>query len=50
MRILLFICAYLCEIDMPHSSEEQVLRREAIRQLLQRGPAGTQQPHVAENT
>ena len=43
MRILLFICAYLCEIDMPHSSEEQSVRREAIRQLLQRGPAGTQQ-------
>ena len=33
---------------MPHSSEEQVLRREAIRQLLQRGPAGTQQALVDE--
>ena len=30
MRILLFICAYLCEIDMPQSSEEQTLRRETI--------------------
>ncbi|NIL94876.1 MAG: hypothetical protein GTO71_10675 [Woeseiaceae bacterium] len=33
---------------MPHSSEEQVLRRETIRQLLQRGPAGTQQALVDE--
>ncbi len=48
MRILLFICAYLCEIDMPYSSEEQSLRRETIRQLLQRGPAGTQQALVDE--
>ena len=48
MRILIFICAYLCEIDMPHSSEDQTLRRETIRQLLQRGPAGTQQALVEE--
>ena len=48
MRILLFICAYLCEFDMPHSSEEQSLRRETIRQLLQRGPADTQQALVDE--
>ena len=33
---------------MPHSSEEQSLRRETIRQLLQRGPAGTQQALVDE--
>lgn len=33
---------------MPHSSEEQVLRRETIRQLLQSGPAGTQQALVEE--
>ena len=33
---------------MPHSSEEQTLRRETIRQLLQRGPAGTQQALVDE--
>ncbi len=33
---------------MPHSSEEQLLRRQAIRQLLQRGPAGTQQALVDE--
>ncbi len=33
---------------MPHSSEEQVLRRETIRQLLQAGPAGTQQALVDE--
>jgi transcriptional regulator of arginine metabolism len=33
---------------MPHSSEEQSLRRETIRQLLQRGPAGTQQALVEE--
>jgi transcriptional regulator of arginine metabolism len=31
---------------MPHSSEEQVLRRETIRQLLQRSPAETQQALV----
>lgn len=31
---------------MPHSSEEQVLRRETIRQLLQRGPAETQRALV----
>ena len=48
MRILLFICAYLCEFDMPHSSEEQSLRRETIRQLLQHGPADTQQALVDE--
>lgn len=33
---------------MPHSSEEQSLRRETIRQLLQSGPAGTQQALVDE--
>ena len=33
---------------MPHSSEEQVLRRETIRQLLQSGPADTQQALVDE--
>jgi transcriptional regulator of arginine metabolism len=33
---------------MPHSSEEQTLRREAIRQLLQSGPAATQQALVDE--
>lgn len=33
---------------MPHSIEEQSLRRETIRQLLQRGPAGTQQALVDE--
>ena len=33
---------------MPHSSQEQSLRRETIRQLLQRGPAGTQQALVEE--
>ncbi len=33
---------------MPYSSEEQVLRRETIRQLLQSGPAGTQQALVDE--
>ena len=48
MRILLFICAYLCEKHMPHSSEEQTLRREVIRQLLQSGPAATQQALVDE--
>ena len=35
---------------MPPSSEEQSLRRETIRQLLQRGPAGTQQVLVDELT
>ena len=48
MRILIFVCAYLCEKDMPHSSAEQTLRRETIRQLLQNGPAGTQQALVDE--
>jgi transcriptional regulator of arginine metabolism len=33
---------------MPHSSEEQTLRREVIRQLLQSGPAATQQALVDE--
>lgn len=33
---------------MPHSSTEQVRRRETIRQLLQHGPAGTQQALVEE--
>ena len=33
---------------MPHSSAEQTLRRETIRQLLQNGPAGTQQALVDE--
>ena len=33
---------------MPHSSEEQSLRRETIRQLLQHGPADTQQALVDE--
>jgi len=35
---------------MPNSSEEQVLRRNAIRQLLQRAPADTQQMLVNELT
>ena len=33
---------------MPHSSTDQVQRRETIRQLLLRGPAGTQQALVDE--
>jgi transcriptional regulator of arginine metabolism len=33
---------------MPHPSEEQVLRRETIRQLLLRSPAATQQALVDE--
>jgi transcriptional regulator of arginine metabolism len=33
---------------MPHPSEDQVLRREMIRQLLQRSPAETQQALVNE--
>ena len=33
---------------MPYSAEEQVLRREAIRRLLQRSPAETQQVLVDE--
>jgi len=33
---------------MPNSSEEQVLRRDAIRQLLLRAPADTQQALVDE--
>lgn len=33
---------------MPHSPAEQTLRRETIRQLLQRRPAGTQQALVDE--
>lgn len=33
---------------MPHSSTDQVQRRETIRQLLQRGPADTQQALVEE--
>ena len=35
---------------MPNSSEEQVLRRNAIRQLLLRAPADTQQVLVDELT
>ena len=35
---------------MPNSSEEQVLRRNAIRQLLQRAPMDTQQMLVDELT
>ena len=35
---------------MPNSSEDQVLRRDAIRQLLQRAPADTQQTLVNELT
>jgi transcriptional regulator of arginine metabolism len=31
---------------MPNSSEDQLLRRETLRQLLQRAPAGTQQSLV----
>jgi transcriptional regulator of arginine metabolism len=31
---------------MPHSGQEQLLRRETIRQLLSRGPADTQQALV----
>jgi len=31
---------------MPNSSEDQILRRETLRQLLQRAPAGTQQSLV----
>jgi transcriptional regulator of arginine metabolism len=33
---------------MPNSSEEQLLRQDAIRQLLLRAPAGTQQTLVDE--
>lgn len=33
---------------MPNSSEEQILRRDAIRQLLLRAPADTQQALVDE--
>ncbi len=35
---------------MPNSSEEQVLRRDAIRQFLQRAPVDTQQTLVNELT
>ncbi|MDH3350679.1 MAG: hypothetical protein OEM51_03960 [Gammaproteobacteria bacterium] len=35
---------------MPNSSDEQLLRRDAIRQLLKRAPAGTQQSLVDELT
>lgn len=31
---------------MPNSSQDQLLRRETLRQLLQRAPAGTQQSLV----
>ena len=43
MRIMIFICAYLCELSMPNSLEIQSARRNAIRQILGQGPAGTQQ-------
>jgi transcriptional regulator of arginine metabolism len=33
---------------MPNSTEDQALRRDAIRQLLTKGPAETQQALVAE--
>jgi transcriptional regulator of arginine metabolism len=36
------------EDSMPNSTEDQTLRREAIRQLLLKGPAETQQVLVAE--
>ena len=36
------------ELIVPHSSEEQLLRRETIRQLLQSSPAATQQALVDE--
>jgi transcriptional regulator of arginine metabolism len=50
MRMLLFLCAYLCgpiqKIAMPISTREQVQRREVLRELLQRGPASTQKTLV----
>ena len=49
MRILIFICAYLCEIaEMPNPSSEHVQRRDTIRELLGRGPIATQQSLVEE--
>ncbi|MDH3805841.1 MAG: hypothetical protein OEU90_10265, partial [Gammaproteobacteria bacterium] len=35
---------------MPNSTAEQILRRDTIRQLLTRAPAGTQQALVDELT
>jgi transcriptional regulator of arginine metabolism len=50
MRILLFVCAYLCGIFwnavMPISTREQMQRRSVLRELLLRGPASTQKTLV----
>jgi transcriptional regulator of arginine metabolism len=46
MRMMLFICAYLCEVFMPHSPETQSERQHAIRQILETGPARTQRSLV----
>jgi len=49
MRILLILCAYLCEVTaMPIASNEQSERRDAIREVLKQGPAPTQRSLVDE--
>ena len=46
MRILFYLCAYLCSSAMPNSNTIRSERHDAIRDLLREGPADTQQSVV----
>ena len=46
MRIEAWLCAYLCIRVMPTPADTQTERRKAIRQVLERAPAATQQDLV----